>query len=484
VRSIAASRIRARAHDERGGSEDTARAGSRPMRAASDRPGSGCLICERRGGVEFTGERYMPQLDEAEISFEHWHRYLWVEPFIAGKAVLDIACGEGYGAALLARSAAHVTGVDSDADTLDRARATYARPNLDFLCGSAQEIPLVGTHLFDVVVSFETIEHLGEEDQRQFLDEIKRLLKPDGIAVFSTPNRTVYSDKPHYHNPFHIKEFSRKEFEALLGHTFEQVGMFGQRLYAGSYLWPLQEKSAALREYQLDHAKGRYTPTAKDKKEALYFLAVCANCPIDQTSASFLLDAADQLIGGRRENGERLQEQVTLLQAQLQEKQATLSGDQQEQGLLLEKQAEALRTTLAHQDAHIALLTERYSFLTTREAESRRQTLSAHEQLALRDADYRNLLANYESQRRELLQAYEQLLHAQEQITHLSLQEATAHAEKADVSRYAEELERSWHEKNAHIAVLERQVHTPSLSMSVQSALSRVIRRLSRRGRQ
>jgi SAM-dependent methyltransferase len=329
-----------------------------------------------------------------------------------------------------------------------------------------------------LVVSFETIEHLGEEDQRYFLAEIKRVLKPDGIAVFSTPNRTIYSDKPRYRNPFHIKEFYRKEFEVLLGQTFEHVGMFGQRLYAGSYLWPLQEQSACLREYQLDHAKGQYTPITKDKKEALYFLAVCANCPIDQMGTSFLLDAADQLIAGRRENGERLQEQITLLR----EEQATLLGEQQERALL-EQQAEALRATLAHQEAHIALLTERYSFLTTREAESRRQTFSAHEQLALRDGDYRNLLANYESQRRELLQALEQLLHAQGQVTHLSVQQAAVQAEKADVAHYAMELERAWQEKNEHIAALERQVNATLLPMSVQSALSRVIQRWPRRGR-
>jgi SAM-dependent methyltransferase len=426
----------------------------------------------KAGGVEFTGERYMPQLDEAEISFEHWHRYLWVEAFVAGKAVLDIACGEGYGAALLAHSAAHVTGVDADADTIDNARATYAQPNLDFIHGSAQEIPLTGTALFDVVVSFETIEHLGEEDQRRFLDEIKRVLKPDGIAVFSTPNRTIYSDKPHYRNPFHIKEFYRKEFEALLGHTFGHVEMFGQRLYGGSYLWPLRDQSASLREYQLDYTSGQYTPIAKDKKEALYFLAVCANCPIDQTGVSFLLDAADQLIGGRRESAETLQERAALLE------------EQQEQALLAEQQAEALRTTLAHQEAHIALLTERYSFLTTREAESRRQAFSAHEQLALRDADYRSLLANYESQRRELVQTYEQLLHAQGQVTHMSVQQAAVRAEKEDVARYAVELERAWHEKNAHIAALERQVQATMLPLAMQSALARVIGRLPRRGRQ
>ena len=101
----------------------------------------------------------------------------------------------------------------------------------------------------------------------------------------------------------------------------------------------------------------------------------------------------------------------------------------------------------------------------------------------MRDGDYRNLLANYESQRRELLQALEQLLHAQGQVTHLSVQQAAVNAEKADVARYAMELERAWQEKNEHIAALERQVNATLLPMSVQSALSRVIQRWPRRGR-
>src|SRR5262249_8867022 len=147
----------------------------------------------------------------------------------------DIACGEGYGAALLAKTAAHVTGVDRDADTIAHAKATYVQPNLEFIRGSADRLPLEGEHLFDAVVSFETIEHLSEEDQHEFLAEIKRVLKPDGIAVFSTPNRAIYSDRPHYHNPFHIKEFYPREFRSVLGKSFRHVALLGQRLYAASY---------------------------------------------------------------------------------------------------------------------------------------------------------------------------------------------------------------------------------------------------------
>ena len=161
--------------------------------------------------------------------------------------------------------------------------------------------------------------------------------------------------------------------------------------------------------------------------------------------------------------------------------------------MLVEKETETLRATLAHQEAHLALLTERYVFLTTREAESRRQTFSAHEQLALRDADYRSLLTNYDSQRRELINAHEQLLHAQGQVTHLSVQQAALSAEQATLSaeqattklewakaaRYTMDLERSWHEKNAHIAALEHR-----LNATPPTLITRVLRRLPLQGRQ
>src|SRR4029079_919113 len=107
--------------------------------------------------LEFTGERYVPGTT-GEIAHEHWHRYAFVRAFVAGRRVLDVACGEGYGSALLCDTAAHVTGVDIDTRTLAHARATYAgRANLAFVEGSAAALPLPDPCV-DVVVSFETIE--------------------------------------------------------------------------------------------------------------------------------------------------------------------------------------------------------------------------------------------------------------------------------------------------------------------------------------
>src|SRR4051794_2145266 len=125
--------------------------------------------------MQFTGERYVPVIEDAEISYEHWHRYLYASRFVAGKTVLDIASGEGFGSEYLARSAGRVVGVDVDPEAVRHAASKYIRPNLEFRLGSAELIPLEGNQVLDVVVSFETIEHIWEQQQVQFLNEVKRL---------------------------------------------------------------------------------------------------------------------------------------------------------------------------------------------------------------------------------------------------------------------------------------------------------------------
>src|SRR5438093_10994 len=104
--------------------------------------------------MDFTGERYVPEI-EGQIRYEHLHRYALCLQLVAGKTVLDIASGEGYGSALLATAARSVTGVDIDALTVDHARHLYYKPNITFLVGSCDKIPLPD-HSFDVVTSFET----------------------------------------------------------------------------------------------------------------------------------------------------------------------------------------------------------------------------------------------------------------------------------------------------------------------------------------
>ena len=424
----------------------------------------------KAGVVEFTGERYVPELDEPEISFEHWHRYLWSVPLCAGKRVLDVACGEGYGAALLAETAAQVTGVDADAETIAHARDAYARDNLAFRCGPAQDLPLPGDEVFDVVVSFETIEHLSEEDQRRFLAEVRRVLTPDGVALFSTPNRTVYTDRPRYHNPYHLKEFYPNEFRAVLGRSFAHVRLLGQRMFGASYLWPLDADAETLREYQLDYQRGAYVPASGDQKEAVYVIAVCSDRAIKDAECSILVDAADRMMNERRASAPRLREQEqTIKELRTVEERAHLLEDQ---AAAQEAQITMLGSQAATQEAHIAMLADRNAFLGEREQEARRLLVGVHEQLALRDADHRALLAAFEQQHRDLLKS-------RERSEYLSSELIAVAAERAETTRRIAQLERDWHEKNAYIETLETAVRASPLTGPILFAV-RAIQRLQR----
>jgi SAM-dependent methyltransferase len=176
--------------------------------------------------LPFTGERFIPGL-KGEIWMEHWHRYHFASRWAAGKRVLDVACGEGYGSALLARSAAHVTGVDVSEQAIAHAKAAYAdRGNLELVRASCTALPLPDASL-DVAITFETIEHIAEQDA--FLDELARVLKPDGVLVLSCPNKLEYSDKRNYRNEFHVKEMYRDELARMVGARFAESQWYGQR---------------------------------------------------------------------------------------------------------------------------------------------------------------------------------------------------------------------------------------------------------------
>jgi len=186
--------------------------------------------------LEFTGERFLPGV-AGEIAHEHWHRYAFARSYTAGKRVADVACGEGYGSALLAGVAASVVGIDLAAEAIDHARRSYsAVPNLRFESGSAIALPLADASL-DVVVSFETIEHLPREDQPRMLAEFARVLTKDGLVILSAPNPVEYSTARNYRNPFHQHEPDRGELAALLEVAFPTQRWFRQRRYFGSTIW-------------------------------------------------------------------------------------------------------------------------------------------------------------------------------------------------------------------------------------------------------
>jgi ubiquinone/menaquinone biosynthesis C-methylase UbiE len=153
----------------------------------------------------FTGERFLPGCT-GEIAYEHWHRYAFARRFVAARRVLDAACGEGYGSALLGTAAAGVVGVDIDKDTVAEASRRYSRlPQVSFVGGSCTALPLPDAS-FDAVVSFETIEHVGAADQPRMIAEFSRVLKPDGLLILSSPNKRLYRDARNYVNDFHIPQ--------------------------------------------------------------------------------------------------------------------------------------------------------------------------------------------------------------------------------------------------------------------------------------
>ena len=182
--------------------------------------------------MEFTGERFVPE-QKGNIEIEHLHRYLCAADLCAQKDVLDIASGEGYGSSILARVARTAIGVDVSADAVRHAQGTYQGENLEFRVGSASQIPLADASV-DVVVSFETIEH--HDKHELMMSEIRRVLRPGGLLVISSPDKRVYSDISGVSNPYHVKELTRGEFESLIRASFANASMYGQRVVYGSAL--------------------------------------------------------------------------------------------------------------------------------------------------------------------------------------------------------------------------------------------------------
>lgn len=258
--------------------------------------------------MECTGERYLPEFD-GDWTLEHLHRYLLACELAADKIVLDIACGDGYGSAMLAKHAVDVTGVDIDSPTVERARSKYKANNLRFLQGSATAIPMDDSSV-DLVVSFETIEHLTE--QESMLCEINRVLRSNGMLLISSPDKYEYSDVPGYQNPFHPKELYREEFDALLQRHFAYHSLLGQRVIFGSVIASPEQRPFLSWEKEAGLGRTEGLP------HAVYHVAVASDAPLPQLPSSLFSAPVEHSSGMRQ------------LKASLQGAQINLQSCQQE----------------------------------------------------------------------------------------------------------------------------------------------------------
>jgi 2-polyprenyl-3-methyl-5-hydroxy-6-metoxy-1,4-benzoquinol methylase len=174
--------------------------------------------------LPLTGERTLPDVPEENYWFRrHLAVYEWIAAQTAGKRVLDMACGEGYGSDVLAARAAGVVGVDANPEAHEHARLRYVRPNLRY------ERDLVESFAepCDAVVFLQTIEHVQEPGT--ILEHFKSMLAPGGAAYVSTPNLLTLAPPgaEKSDNPWHVREYRAAEFRALCEAHFERVEMLG-----------------------------------------------------------------------------------------------------------------------------------------------------------------------------------------------------------------------------------------------------------------
>lgn len=174
--------------------------------------------------LELTGERTLPDVPAEN----YWYRrhlavYEWVADRCAGLDVVDMACGEGYGSAVLARRAARVTGVDANPDAHEHARLKYTCPGLRFVRDLVEGF----AEPCDAVVFLQTIEHV--ENPAAVLRHFRSMLRPGGAAYVSTPNLLTLAPEgaEKSDNPWHVKEYRAEEFRELCESVFDRVEILG-----------------------------------------------------------------------------------------------------------------------------------------------------------------------------------------------------------------------------------------------------------------
>ena len=261
--------------------------------------------------MKFTGERVIPGEVDADLFNEHWTRYLFASRFAAGKKVLDVACGSGYGTALLAENAASVAGADIAREAVEYARRHYGSPNTQFIQADCFSLPFGAQ--FDLVVAFEIIEHL--QDAARFLTELRRVLTPAGVLLISTPNRLYYTDDRGEVNPFHEREYSHSEFGDLLRSVFSHCSILLQNHVAGVLIadasgssQPPDKPMECLQPPAVEPA----AEARRREREAYFLVAVCSAQPLPAAPSLLYLPSTGNVLRERETHIRELENQLAV----------------------------------------------------------------------------------------------------------------------------------------------------------------------------
>jgi len=175
--------------------------------------------------IDNTGERILLEKETPLMIARHFCAYLFAKDFVSGKQVLDIGCGEGYGANYLADYAKYVQGIDYDGEIIDYAKDKYQKNNLSFSVLDIKDLNSLGKK-FDIICSFQNIEHI--QNTTKLLNDISNSLNENGLFIVSTCNikdSSPGSNKPF--NKFHVKEYLIEEFKELLASHFNRIEIYG-----------------------------------------------------------------------------------------------------------------------------------------------------------------------------------------------------------------------------------------------------------------
>ena len=260
--------------------------------------------------IKFTGERFVPGYPELiHLYQEHIIRYLFASQFTKKKTVLDAGCGTGYGSFFIAKNGARkVIGIDISDEAITYSKNNFSAANIEFQKGDCCKTGFPDSS-FDVIIAFELIEHL--EQYEDFIKEMGKILKKDGIIILSTPNKLTYNSV----NPFHFHEFTENELNELLSKNFEHVSIFYQTTPSAL---AISRNSDEIPLQELDIKSG-----SQKSENAQYLIAVCSNSKIAKIDSKLFLFNEDTLF---TKNFPLLQKNVVHMQNELATKDALFTN--------------------------------------------------------------------------------------------------------------------------------------------------------------